>query len=140
MQVANLSFNAGDTKGAVEALETAAAADPQNARVLQLLGDLKQQNGKTEEALEHYEAAAKLDPKDLVTRLKIGRDPDRLPARGTEALEMADEMLGEDKSNRFGLDLKARALKELGRVDEALEIAESLSASDPRTSRPRSWW
>ena len=131
MQVANLSINAGDTPGAVEALETAAAADPQNARVLQVLGDIQREGGKTEAALKHYEAAAKLDPKDLITRLKIGEiliDSHR----GTEALAIAGEMLKEDASNRFGLDLKARALKELGRVDEALEIAESLSASDPK--------
>ncbi|HQZ16399.1 MAG TPA: tetratricopeptide repeat protein [Vicinamibacteria bacterium] len=131
MQVANLSINAGDTKGAVEALETAAAADPQNARVLQVLGDIQREGGKTEEALKRYEAAAKLDPRDLITRLKIGEiliDSHR----GTDALEIAGEMLKEDASNRFGLDLKARALKELGRVDEALEIAESLAASDPK--------
>jgi len=131
MQVANLSINAGDTKGAVEALETAAAADPRNARVLQILGDIQREGGKTDEALKHYEAAAKLDAKDLITRLKIGEiliDSHR----GTEALGIALEMLKEDGSNRFGLDLKARALKELGRVDEALEIAESLSAGDPK--------
>jgi len=131
LQVANLSFNQGDTQGAIDALSTAAKADPQNARVLQLLGDIKQQSGKTEEALEHYEAAAKLDPKDLVTRLKIGEiliDSHR----GAEALEMANEMLEQDASNRFGLDLKARALKELDRLDEALQVAEGLAASDPR--------
>jgi tetratricopeptide (TPR) repeat protein len=130
-QVANLSLAAGDTQGAIEALETAAAADPQNARVLQLLGDIKQQAGKTDEALKVYEAAAKIDNKDLVTRLKVGEiliDTHR----GAEALEMAAEMLKEDASNRFGLDLKARALKELRRVDEALVIAESLSAGDPK--------
>ena len=131
VQVANLSINAGDTKGAVEALETAVAADPQNARVLQILGDIQQQAGKTDEALKRYTAAAKLDSKDLITRLKIGEiliDSHR----GTEALEMAGEMLKEDASNRFGLDLKARALKELRRLDEALVIAESLSAGDPK--------
>lgn len=131
VQVANLSINAGDAQGAVAALETAVAADPQNARVLQILGDIQQQAGKTDEALKHYTAAAKLDSKDLVTRLKIGEiliDSHR----GAEALGMAGEMLKEDASNRFGLDLKARALKELRRVDEALVIAESLSASDPK--------
>lgn len=131
MQVANLSINAGDTRGAVEALETAAAADPSNARVLQILGDIQREAGKTDEALKHYEAAARLDRKDLITRLKIGEiliDTHR----GAEALEIAGEMLKEDASNRFGLDLKARALKELRRVDEALEIAESLQAGDPK--------
>jgi tetratricopeptide (TPR) repeat protein len=44
---------------------------------------------------------------------------------------LTDEMLGEDKSNRFALDLRARAFKELRRLDEALAIAESLSASEP---------
>ena len=131
MQVASLSLATGDTQAAVEALETASAADAENVRVLQLLGDVKQQAGKTEEALNHYEAAAKLDPKDLVTRLKIG---EILIAshRGAEALEMANETLRQDQSNRFGLDLKARALKELRRIDEALEVAESLSAGDPK--------
>jgi tetratricopeptide (TPR) repeat protein len=131
IQVANLSFNTGDTEGAVEALQTAAKADPQNARVLQLLGDIKQQSGKAEEALAHYEAAAKIDDKDLITRLKIGEiliDSHR----GAEALKMADEMLEEDKANRFGLDLKARALKELDRIDEAIQVAEGLSNSDPK--------
>lgn len=131
MQVASLSINAGDTRGAVEALETAAAADPLNARVLQVLGDIQREGGKTDEALKHYEAAAKLDGKDLITRLKIGEI--LIDAhRGADALGVSAEMLKEDASNRFGLDLKARALKELGRIDEALEIAESLSAGDPK--------
>ena len=131
VQVANLSFNTGDTQGAIEALQTAATADPQNARVLQLLGDIKQQSGKTDEALAHYEAAAKVDGKDLVTRLKIGEI--LIDAhRGEEALRMAGEMLAQDPANRFGLDLRARAFKELGRIDEALAVAENLSASDPR--------
>ena len=130
VQVASLSLGAGDIKTAVEALQTAAAADPQNARVLQILGDVKQQNGKPEEALEHFRAAAKLDPKDLITRLKVGEiliDT----KRAEEAIALTDEMLGEDKSNRFALDLRARAFKELRRLDEALAIAESLSASEP---------
>ena len=131
MQVASLSLATGDTEAAVAALETAVAADPENARVLLLLGDIKQQAGKTDEALKHYEAAAKLDPKDLVTRLKIGEILIEAH-RGTEALEMAEETLKEDKSNRFGLDLKARALKELRRVDEALDVALSLAAGDPK--------
>ncbi len=130
VQVASLSLATGDIKTAVEALQTAAAADPQNARVLQILGDVKQQNGKPEEALEHYQAAARLDPKDLVTRLKVGEiliDT----KRAEEAISLTDEMLREDKSNRFALDLRARAFKELRRLDEALAIAESLSASEP---------
>lgn len=131
VQIASLSLAAGDTKTAVEALETAAVADPENARVLQLLGDIKQQAGQKDEALKHYQAAAKLDEKDLVTRLKMGEilvDSHR----GAEGLAMSEEMLGQDPSNRFALDLKARALKELDRIDEALVIAESLSASDPK--------
>jgi tetratricopeptide (TPR) repeat protein len=131
VQVASLSLATGDTSAAVEALETASAADPRNARVLQLLGDIKQQAGKAEEALKHYQAAAKLDEKDLVTRLKIGEI--LIGAhRGGEAEALAEEMLKQDKSNRFALDLKARAFKELGRVDEAITLAESLSAGDPK--------
>lgn len=130
VQVASLSLATGDVKTAVEALQTAATADPQNARVLQILGDVKQQDGKPEEALEHYRAAAKLDQKDLVTRLKVGEILIETK-RAEEAIALTDEMLGEDKNNRFALDLRARALKDLRRIDEALAIAESLSASEP---------
>ncbi|MBK5255491.1 MAG: tetratricopeptide repeat protein [Vicinamibacteria bacterium] len=131
VQVASLSLAAGDTKSAIAALETAVAADPGNARVLLLLGDVKRQNGAPDEALKHYEAAAKLDEKDLITRLKIGEILIGTN-RGADALVVAEEMLKQDTSNRFALDLKARALKELRRLDEALHIAEGLSASDPK--------
>ena len=107
VQVASLSLATGDTAAAVQALQTAANADPDNVRVLQILGDIKQQNGKPEAALEHYKAAAKLDPKDLVTRLKIGEiliDT----KRADEAVKLTDEMLKEDASNRFALDLRAQ--------------------------------
>ncbi len=131
VQVASLSMATGDAPGAVQALETAIQADPQNAHLLQLLGDLKQQTGKPEEALRHYEAAAKIDSKDLLTRLKIGEL--LLEARrGREALAISEEMLRQDASNRFALDLKARALKELRLLDASLEIASSLAASDPK--------
>jgi tetratricopeptide (TPR) repeat protein len=131
IQVASLSLAQGDTVAAISALETASTADPQNARVLQTLGDVKQQTGKPEEALRHYQAAARLDTKDLVTRLKIGEillDT----KRAEEALNLGDEMLKEDPSNRFALDLRARAFRELRRLDEALDIALSLSASEPK--------
>lgn len=131
IQVATLSMGAGDTAGAVAALETAVAADAANPRILQLLGDIKQQTGKPEEALGHYEAAARLDPEDLVTRLKMGEI--LLEARkDAEALAVADQVLKQDGENRFARDMKARALKELRRYDEALDIAESLAASAPR--------
>jgi tetratricopeptide (TPR) repeat protein len=41
-------------------------------------------------------------------------------------------MLTQDENNRFALDLKARALKELRLFDASLEIASSLAASDPK--------
>jgi tetratricopeptide (TPR) repeat protein len=131
VQVASLSLAGGDTKTAIQALETAVTADPSNARVLLLLGDIKRKEGAPDEALKHYKGAARLDEKDLITRLKIGEllIENR---QGAEALGVAGEMLKQDESNRFGLDLKARALKELRRVDEALEIAEDLAASDPK--------
>jgi len=100
-------------------------------RVLQLLADLQRDSGKTDEALRNYGAAARLEKKDLVTRLKMGElliDNHR----GEEALALAEEMLREDEKNRFALDLKARALKELRRIDAALDVARSLSASDPK--------
>ena len=131
VQVASLSVATGDTKSAIQALETAVAADPENGRVLQLLGDIQRQNGAPAKALKHYEAAARLDDKDLVTRLKIGEIliEDR---RGAEALAVAEEMLKQDENNRFALDLKARAFKELSRVDEAIDIAKGLVVSNPK--------
>lgn len=131
VQVASLSLATGDTTGAIQALDTAAAADPLNARVLQLLGDIKQQAGKNDEAFKHYEAAANVDGKDLITRLKMGEILIETH-RGVEALALADEMLKQDENNRFALDLKARAFKELRRLDEALSIATSLAAGDPK--------
>lgn len=131
LQVASLSIAAGDTDTAIEALETAAAADTDNPRVLMLLGDIKKQSGEPGEALQHYEGAAKLDPKDLVARLKAGEILIDM-RQGERALAVAEEMLKQDETNRFGLDLKARALKELNRLGEAVVIAESLAASDPK--------
>lgn len=131
MQVATLSMGAGDTAGAVAALEAAVAADRTDPKVLQLLGDIKQQTGKPDEALKHYEAAARLDNEDLVTRLKMGEillETHKNP----EALALSDEILKQDAENRFARDMKARALRELRRYDEALDIAESLAASAPR--------
>ena len=131
VQVATLSMGAGDTAGAVAALETAVAADGTDPKVLQLLGDIKQQTGKPEEALKHYEAAARLDNEDLVTRLKMGEILIE-SRKDAEALTVADQILKQDAENRFARDMKARALKELRRYDEALDIAESLAASAPR--------
>ncbi len=131
VQVASLSLATGDTKSAIQALETAVAADPENALALQHLGDIQRENAAPAEALKHYQAAARLDDKDLVTRLKIGEILIE-ERRGAEALAVAEEMLEQDVNNRFALDLKARAFKELSRVDEAIDIAEGLAASDPK--------
>lgn len=131
IEVATLSVDAGDTDGAVKALEGAIALDPEDSRSLQMLGEIQQKAGRVEEALAKYQAAAKLDPSDLVTRLKIGEILlERKDARA--ALAQADEIVKVDEENRFGRDLKVRALKELGRTDEALALAETLAASDPR--------
>ena len=131
VQVATLSLAMGDSSGAIEALQTAAKAEPQNTRVLQLLGDINRQANKPDEALQNYAAAAKAEPKDLISRLKMGEILIEAH-KGNDALAVAEEMLSQDDHNRFALDLKVRALKELGRTEEALQIALGLSSSEPK--------
>lgn len=129
IQVAQLAMAAGDIPSARKTLEDAAKLRPDNARIQALLGNLKVQSGDGN-ALENFQNAARLDEGDLASKLKAG-DLLLSAKKPDEALKVASEVLAVDDKNRFALDLRARAFKDLGKIDEALEIAKRLALKDP---------
>ncbi len=120
---------AGQSDRAAEAMRTALQLQPGSARAYQILGDIYGRADKPDEAVLNYKKALEVDPNNVRIRLGLGEvliDAKR-PA---DALGEADAVLRADPQNRFGLDLKARSLRDLRRFDEADAAVDLLIAGD----------
>jgi protein O-GlcNAc transferase len=136
----------GDLSAAFSALDRARQSMPDSAEILTDLGDVCLELGRTEIALQHLERAVELQPAYKKAHYVLG-----LACRAAGQLDDAREhlQLGIDgtrkfitdawsiRSPEFKLGLKdkfrySRMLIEAGRVQEALELLESLAEKQPR--------
>ena len=65
-RISELYFRKGDVKNAIDQLEEARRAAPQNMEVLLVLGSLKEQDGRAREAQEHYRQVLAADPDSAI--------------------------------------------------------------------------
>jgi tetratricopeptide (TPR) repeat protein len=70
--VARVPMERGDLAGARAALETAAEQFPQDVWILEQLAYVASQGGRTEDAIAHYEAITRIDPKNASGWLALG--------------------------------------------------------------------
>jgi tetratricopeptide (TPR) repeat protein len=85
---------------------------------------------QTDQAVLYYRKALELDPRSLELHLTLG-DVLYKARRYKEAVAEADAILEADASSPRGLDLKARALRELKDLDGALSAADQYLAQEP---------
>ncbi|MEE8217927.1 MAG: tetratricopeptide repeat protein [Vicinamibacteria bacterium] len=118
---------AGQSDEAAEVLRTALELQPDSARAYQILGEIYKNDEQPEQAIEYYGKALEAEPNDIRVRLSLG-DVLLQESRLDEALEQAGAVLEIDSKNRFALDLKGRALRDLRRFEEADVVADQLVA------------
>jgi tetratricopeptide (TPR) repeat protein len=118
----------GDTEAAAAALKKAVEIEP-SARAFQSLGDIYRAVQKPAEAIEHYRRAAELEPGGIQVRLKLAETLYR-ERKLEDTITESDLVLRGDPDNRFALELKGKALRDLRRFDEALKLAEDALARD----------
>ena len=83
-----------------------------------------------EKAAEYYARAADLDPELRAASLNLARAYIS-EARYTEALDLLDELLSDDRFNTRVLQTRAYALYRAGRPNEALGVYRSALSEDP---------
>jgi tetratricopeptide (TPR) repeat protein len=103
---------------------------PDSAQGFASLGDAYAQAQQIDQAVLNYRKALELDPENAQVRVDLGDllfDARRL----REALAEADALLAQDAANLYGLDLRARALRDLKDYDAAQATAESARQRHP---------
>ena len=121
----------GAFEGAERALRAAIAADKRRADVHAVLAELLASTGRPGEAEKAYRAALSLDRRHLgaaagLARLLIEH------RRAPEALQTTTPLVAAADARPEALDAHASALRELGRFEEALEIARrAVAAGSP---------
>jgi len=116
---------AGQPGKAAAALKDALELQPGSARVYQTLGDIYAQAEQTDQAVLHYRKALEIEPANL--RVRLGLTETFYRARKyKEALAEAQKVLASDARNRFALNLKGQALRDLREFDAAEEAANAI--------------
>ena len=125
-------FAQGQSERALATLQRALEIDPTSTAVVLALAEIYEDAEQTEQAVLHYRKALELesDVDKLRVRLKLG-DLLLRARRAKEGLAEADVVLAADAENRFALDIKGRALRDLRRFDEAQAVADQLLSKDP---------
>jgi len=120
----------GREEEAASALRAALELEPDSARAYQMLGEILARSDRSEEAIASYRKALELEPDNIRVRLALG---EALQRSGDQegALQQAEVVLAADDSNRYALELKGRALRDLRRYDEAQLAADKLREYDP---------
>ncbi|MEZ6189064.1 MAG: protein kinase [Planctomycetota bacterium] len=120
----------GDFDEALTHAQQAVAEDPELPEASFLRGVALKSLGRTKEAQVAFERAVRLDDKDPVALANLGGVSLLLgdATRGVEALSRALELRPELSDVRW---TRARAYRQLGRLDEALQDLRALERGDP---------
>jgi len=116
---------AGQPEKAAAALKDALELQPGSVRVYQILGDIYAQAEQTDQAVLHYRKALEIEPNNVRVRLGLTETLYRA-RRYKESLAEAQTVLGSDARNRFALNLKGQALRDLRDFDAAEEAANAI--------------
>ena len=127
IQVGTHLLAAGQPEKAAAALKDALELQPGSTRVYQTLGEIYAQAEQTDQAVLHYRKALEIEPANLRVRLGLTETLYRA-RRYKEALAEAQTVLVSDARNRFALNLKGQALRDLREFDAAEEAADAILA------------
>lgn len=126
----------GDKFPQVDALfEQAIAKSPENANLLTAVANVRITRGELPRAVELYQQALKVRPKDLVVLNNLATILAEDPASRNEALRYIDQALEIGGQQDALLDTKAMILVQDGKADQAVQLLEtacSHHAPDPR--------
>ena len=121
--------HAGNLDAALELLKTTAAMSPDSAAASELLGQAFSAAGRTPEALTELIKAAELDPRNMQTRLNLGRlylsQDDKV--RAIALRKVAQEMEAPANQRKNAALLLAQA----GDMDSAMPVLLAQEAGDP---------
>ncbi|HXK12087.1 MAG TPA: tetratricopeptide repeat protein [Vicinamibacteria bacterium] len=115
----------GRAAEALPFLEKAAAADPSNADLRQLIGQALWQTGDRERALDRYSEAARLAPGRY--RLSYGQTLDSI-GRTAEATSEMEAVLAAQPGNTTAQEILARTYYGAGEYAKALPLLEALAS------------
>jgi tetratricopeptide (TPR) repeat protein len=117
-----------DADAAAQALKKAVEIEP-SARAYQSLGDVFRAVQKGDESIKYYRHALELEPRNVQVRLRLA-DMLYRERQLEDTLTESNAVLAADPDNRFALELKGKALRDLKRFDEALALADQSLARD----------
>ncbi len=127
-----LQFQRGDAAEAEALLRQALTVLPSQVRARSDLGGVIGAQGRLEEALEHFAAALRLDPDDLVTLVRQANTLLEL-RRHAAALAAYDRALAVSPLAIDALCNRGGALRALRRHDEALDTYDRALMVDPNS-------
>jgi tetratricopeptide (TPR) repeat protein len=121
---------AGENEKAAAAFKRALDLQP-SLSAYQNLGAIYAQAGDTDQAVIYFRKALEIKPDNLLVRLTLAETLIN-GRRNKEAAEEAAAALALDPKNRFALELKGRALRELKDFAGAEAVAKTLIDQDPQ--------
>jgi tetratricopeptide (TPR) repeat protein len=123
------SFDYGSSSQ-LSAYENAVKVDPKNADAWYLIGEIHNENEKSEEAIQAFSKSHEIDPCNVTYMLAVGSTLD-IMERYDEAVQSYDEILKMYPNYYPALDEKAYALYEAKKYDEALAASDKAIAINP---------
>ena len=120
----------GKTADAAAKLEEARAKLPDSPALQRALGEVAAEQGRFQEALEHFQVALEKNPNDLGTRFLLGRTYRRMHKLDLAAKAL-DEVAAIDKEYPSIALERGLLFEESGDVQKALEQFESASQKAP---------
>mgnify|MGYP001046782597 FL=1 len=120
----------GKTADAAAKLEEARAKLPDSPALQRALGEVAAEQGRFQEALEHFQVALEKNPSDLGTRFLLGRTYRRMHKLDLAAKAL-DEVAAIDKEYPSIALERGLLFEESGDVQKALEQFESASQKAP---------
>jgi tetratricopeptide (TPR) repeat protein len=132
---AEMLVQLNDTDRALSTLLDRVSAFEHSAAIRDAIGQLYEQTGQADQAIEYYRQASVLDPQDLGTRERLGL---ALYRKGefSDALTQFRRVLRENESEaRIDVRLlAAECLLQSGGVAEARQDYEKIAVQDPRST------
>jgi putative PEP-CTERM system TPR-repeat lipoprotein len=121
------------TAEAIPLVQQAVAQQPEDLRLLELLGNLYRNNKDNQQAIETFSRIVRIKPDLAVGHMKLAQVKSELGdhAGAAASFKRAGELEDGKLESRFGM---ARAMVQEGRRDEALRIARDLQKNQPKNS------
>jgi tetratricopeptide (TPR) repeat protein len=134
LYLGNCHFNIGNHDEALDALERAITLQPDSALIWESKANVLNDLDRDEEAFDCYVRALEFDPTRVRSRNELARvmiDQRRF----ADAVELADGALKVDPEHWYANALRALALQEMGRSEEAEVGYRRSIAANPRSAQ-----